>query len=158
MTPRAEVVFDSRSRYYEAVIDGEIQYQFPHAVSFIKYPRERPFSLSFASAKGMADRARDGVPVPVVSGTSGIRYHSHSGGENPPRQVRRYGEVRSQWYTILSVEGSMVRPVPGCEKILSRTEAEERLGFLRDTNPSLRVFLSLVSQTSEYECTLVEGA
>lgn len=65
------------------------------------------------------------------------------------------GKVRSQWYTILSVEGSMVRPVPGCEKILSRTEAEERLGY---TNPSLRVFLSLVSQTSEYECTLVEGA
>lgn len=68
------------------------------------------------------------------------------------------GKVRSQWYTILSVGGSMVRPVPGCEKILSRTEAEERLGFLRDTNPSLRVFLSLVSQTSEYECTLMEGA
>lgn len=68
------------------------------------------------------------------------------------------GKVRSQWYTILSVGGSMVRPVPGCKKILSRTEAEERLGFLRDTNPSLRVLLSLVSQTSEYECTLAEGA
>lgn len=68
------------------------------------------------------------------------------------------GKVRSQWYTILSVGGSMVRPVPGCEKILSRTEVEERLSSLRDTNPSLRVFLSLVSQTSEYECTLVEGA
>lgn len=31
MTPRAEVVFDSRSRYHEVVIDGEIQYRFPRS-------------------------------------------------------------------------------------------------------------------------------